>query len=121
MSAPKRTRSPTSLPLSTAAQLTKKIRHSRAVAIHVASCSALAPLTDLDASASVKDGLTTTASAPVACQRNRPPTISRPCGKQSRPCRPDPLKQACSTADGNAAELGKDAEQSGRPIARGAP
>ena len=71
----------------------------------------LPPLTDLDASTSVKDGLTTTtASAPGRVPKVQAAADLATLREALHALQADPFKQACSTADANAAGLGKDAE-----------
>lgn len=71
----------------------------------------LPPLTDLDANTSVKDGLTTTAaSAPGRVPKVQAAADLSTLRETLLALQADPFKHACSTADANAAELGKDAE-----------
>ncbi|MGT2441021.1 AAA family ATPase (plasmid) [Bradyrhizobium betae] len=71
----------------------------------------LALLTDLDANTSVKDGLTTTtASAPGRIPKIQAATDLATLREALGALQADTFKQACATADANAAELGKDAE-----------
>ncbi|QGM46101.1 ATP-binding protein [Methylocystis heyeri] len=68
-------------------------------------------LTDLDANTSVKDGLTTTtASVPGRVPKVQAAADFATLREALHALKADSFKQACSTADTNAAELGKDAE-----------
>ncbi|TXL76397.1 chromosome segregation protein SMC [Vineibacter terrae] len=70
----------------------------------------LAPLTDLDANTSVKDGLTTTTSAPTRVPKIQATADLATLREALQALQADKFKEACSTADANAAELGKDAD-----------
>lgn len=71
----------------------------------------LSPLIDLDANTSVKDGLTTTtASAPGRVPKVQTSADLATLREALQALQADPFKQACSNADANAAELGKDTE-----------
>jgi recombinational DNA repair ATPase RecF len=71
----------------------------------------LAPLTDPDDNTSVKEGLTTTAaSVPGRVPKIQAAADLAMLREALQALQADPFKQACSTADANAAELGKDAD-----------
>ena len=71
----------------------------------------LALLSDLEANTSVKDGLTTSAaSVPGRVPKVQAANDLATLQDALRALVSDSFKQACSTADANAAELGKDAE-----------
>ncbi|RHZ91578.1 chromosome segregation protein SMC [Cereibacter sphaeroides] len=71
----------------------------------------LPPLTDLDANTSVKDGLsTTTASTPGRVPKVQAAADLAILREAIQALKGDAFKQACSTAEANAAELGKDAK-----------
>ena len=71
----------------------------------------LAPLTDLDANTSVKDGLTTTtASTPGRVPKIQATTDLATLREALDALQADTFKQACDAADANAVELGKDAD-----------
>ncbi len=71
----------------------------------------LPPLTDLDANTSVKDGLTTTtASAPGRVPKVQAVADLATLREALQALQGAPFKQACTTAEANAAEIGKDAE-----------
>ncbi|MGN7880717.1 AAA family ATPase [Ensifer sp. 22460] len=71
----------------------------------------LAPLTDVDAATSLKDGLTTaTATAPGRVPKVQATVDLATLREALQALQTDPFKQACATAEANAAELGKDAD-----------
>ncbi|MDE1150288.1 MAG: AAA family ATPase [Azospirillaceae bacterium] len=71
----------------------------------------LPPLADLETNTSVKDGLTTTtASAPGRVPKVQAATDLMTLREAVQALQSAPFQQACSSADANAAELGKDAE-----------
>lgn len=71
----------------------------------------LAPLTDLDANTSVKDGLTTaTASAPGRVPKIQATADLATLKEALEALQAEAFREACSAADTNATELGKDAD-----------
>lgn len=71
----------------------------------------LAPLTDVDAATSLKDGLTTaTATAPGRVPKVQATADLATLREALQALQTDLFKQACAKAEANAAELGKDAD-----------
>jgi recombinational DNA repair ATPase RecF len=71
----------------------------------------LAPLTDVDTATSLKDGLTTaTATAPGRVSKVQATADLATLREALQALQTDIIKQACATAEANAAELGKDAD-----------
>ncbi|MQW61598.1 AAA family ATPase [Sinorhizobium meliloti] len=71
----------------------------------------LAPLTDVDATTSLRDGLTTaTAIAPGRVPKVQATADLATLREALQALQTDPFKQACANAEANAAELGKDAD-----------